>query len=163
MSVQAAQEAKQTDGERQDREGIDGGAAGETESAETQEEEKRERRNRAEGGKERKTLHTSGEEHRKPGARACTGEGEEPSLRSFRPLARQTALRSAQKSRAFCSARSSLHLRTDPFARCHRTLRSVRAGGLYADAPVGTAAGDYRGSRRTSRSPYLTRTMRCRV
>lgn len=122
MSVQAAQEAKQTDGERQDREGIDGGAAGETESAETQEEEKRERRNRAEGGKERKTLHTSGEEHRKPGARACTGEGEEPSLRSFRPLARQTALRSAQKSRAFCSARSSLHLRTDPFARCHRTL-----------------------------------------
>lgn len=84
------------------------------------------------GGKERKILHKrSREEHWERSTRACTGSRRGrravPSLRSFRPLARQTALRSTQKSRAFCGARSSLHLRTDPLTRCHRTLRSARS------------------------------------
>lgn len=104
------------------------------------------------------------------------GEGEEPSLRSFRPLARQTALRPTQKSRAFCGARSSLHLRTDPLTRCHRTLcsaplvrSSVRSFARSHCRLVCRCtrrhrrAGDYRGSRRTTRSPYLTRTMPCRA
>lgn len=97
------------------------------------------------------------------------GEGEEPRLRSFRPLARQTALRPTQKSRAFCGARSSLHLRTDPLTRCHRTLRSARSLARSHCRLVCRCTrrhrrvGDYRGSRRTSRSPYLTRTMPCRA
>lgn len=103
------------------------------------------------------------------------GEEEEPSLHSFRPLARQT-LPSPDAEVAlffFCDTRSSLHLRTDPLTRCHRTLRSARS---FARSLAHShcrlvcrctrrhcRAGDYRGSRRTSRSPYLTRTMPCRA
>lgn len=49
-----------------------------------------------------------------------------------------------QKSRAFCGARSSLHLRTDPLYSlsldASRSDPLARAAGLYADAPAGTDA-----------------------
>lgn len=128
--------------------------AGGAVSAETEEDEHK-RRNRGGRQGEEDTTQTAeksignGAQERAP----ARGEGEEPSLRSFRPLARQTALRPTQKSRAFCGARSSLHLRTDPLTRCHRTLRLLarsfvrsfvrslaRIAGLYADAPAGIAA-----------------------
>ncbi|KYQ60079.1 hypothetical protein ALC60_00903 [Trachymyrmex zeteki] len=92
--------------------------------------ERRRKKRSTRGGTEREAKrgrhYTNGrEEHWERSTRASAparGEGEEPSLRSFRPLARQTALRPTQKSRAFCGARSSLHLRTDPLTRCHQPL-----------------------------------------
>lgn len=148
-------------------------------SAETEEEEHK-RRNSA-GGKERKILHKRqrralGTEHKSVHRLEAREKSRaEPSLRSFRPLARQTALRPTQKSRAFCGARSSLHLRTDPLTRCHRTLCSAPLRSFvrpFARSHCRLVcrctrrhrrAGDYRGSRRTTRSPYLTRTMPCRA
>lgn len=108
--------------------------------------------------------------------RACTGSRRgrraEPQLV---PTSSQTnASFARRRSRAFCGARSSLHLRTDPLpvVTDNASLRSfvrsltrplVLPACMQMHPPALPHAGDYRGSRRTSRSPYLTRTMPCRA
>lgn len=108
--------------------------------------------------------------------RACTGSRRgrraEPQLV---PTSSQTnASFVRRRSRAFCGARSSLHLRTDPLpvVTDNASLRSfvrsltrplVLPACMQMHPPALPHAGDYRGSRRTSRSPYLTRTMPCRA
>jgi len=134
MSVRAAQEAKH-------RDDGDGNQRGREEEGGIGEGERRERRDGRRGtarGKQGEEDTTSGgEEHR---GTECTraesahrgrDEGEkspreEPPLV---PASTQTNGPSpdAEESRTFCAARSSLHLRTDPLIRCHRTLRSVRS------------------------------------
>lgn len=109
------------------------------------------------GGTEREVRrgrhYTNGrEEHCERSTRACTGSRRgrraEPQLV---PTSSQTnASFARRRNRAFCGARSSLHLRTDPLTRCHRQrfaplVRSLahspaRIADLYADAPAGIAA-----------------------
>lgn len=138
MSVRAAQEAKHTEttetgtnGEGKRRAEL---ARGSGESAETEEEERRE------GSKARKTLQAVEKSIGEPSAqepRARTGvetrerRARERSLRSFRPLPRQTALRPTQKSRALFAPLVQVYIygliplsvvtgRSAPFARFAR-------------------------------------------
>lgn len=100
------------------------------------------------------------------------GEAEEPSLSSFRPLARQT-LPSPDAEVALFAALVQVYiygLIPLPVVTDNASLRSfVRSLTRPIVLPAcmqmhrHCRAGDYRGSRRTSRSPYLTRTMPCRA
>lgn len=140
----------ETDKRDKTAEMVSGGGRGSSECGDgrrgrqAQEEERSERQGEEDTTQTAEKSIGNGAQERAP----ARGEGEEPSLRSFRPLARQTALRPTQKSRAFCGARSSLHLRTDPLTRVtgrsaprRSFVRSLaHIADLYADALADTAA-----------------------
>lgn len=168
------QETKHTDDRdgNQRKKGERGGreltrAAGGAKRGRVQRRKKRNTREEARRG--RQTLHNERQrrapENQASTRAACTGaetreKREEPEEPLLVPASSQTNGPSpdAEESRTFCAARSSLHLRTDPLTRCHRTLRFARssasrcAGRLVCRCTAVASsprrhAGDYRDSR----------------